>query len=91
MLVPSPEAKRWVNIYPKRNPEKRYTNYRFLPEGYFPDIDGEVDIYEDKVMIALISQPKRLGIMITSSHFANILKAMFEMAWVQTGFNKGKR
>ena len=60
----------------------KYTQYKILPKekiNYF--FDSEVNIFEDKVMIALLKKPNQMGIIITSAQLAKIMKALYVMAW----------
>lgn len=42
---------------------------------------GEINIYENKVVIVLLKKPNQMGILIESSALANLLKALFSLAW----------
>ncbi len=62
----------------------KYTDYRWIkPEQLqqIADFRGEVNVYENKVVIALLKKPKRMGIVIESEVLTNILKSLFELAW----------
>jgi sugar-specific transcriptional regulator TrmB len=80
ILVPSGEKTiDWFQNYPT---SLKYTKYKILPKEKIDYLfDSEINIFEDKIMIALLKKPNRMGIMISSVHLAKILKAMFEMAW----------
>ena len=80
VLIPAGEKTiNWFKNYPAT---LKYTQYKILPKEKIPYLfDSEINIFEDKVMIALLKKPNRMGILITSIQLANILKAMFEMAW----------
>lgn len=80
VLIPdSPKTTSWFANYPA---SLKYTEYKILPKDKIDFVfNGEINIYEDKVVIVLLKSPNRIGIMITSPVFVNILKAMFEMAW----------
>jgi hypothetical protein len=40
-----------------------------------------MNIYDNKVMLALLKETKRMGVMIESTVLSNILRAMFELIW----------
>ncbi len=69
---------KWMTSYPTT---LKYTKYRWMPEGRFPAFNSEINIFDDKLMIALLKKPNRMGILIQSVELTNILKAVFEMAW----------
>lgn len=77
-----PFGDKTINWYKNYSTTLKYTKYRILPKEKINYLfNSEINIYEDKVVIALLKKPNRMGIMITSQLFANIQKAMFEMAW----------
>ncbi|MFH1890428.1 MAG: helix-turn-helix domain-containing protein [Candidatus Kuenenbacteria bacterium] len=78
LILPEKKTLNWFKNYPTT---LKYTKYKILPKDRFPIFDSEINIYEDRVMIALLKKPNRMGVMITSEHLANILKTIFEMAW----------
>ena len=62
----------------------KYTEYRWIRPEQIPgiaDFGGEMNIYENKVMMAITKKPSSIGIMIESRPLANILKGMFELGW----------
>ena len=81
VLIPdSPKTIAWFKNYPTT---LKYTQYRILPKKIVNYVfNSEINIFEDKVMIALLKKPHRMGALITSYELAKILKAMFEMAWL---------
>jgi sugar-specific transcriptional regulator TrmB len=84
VLIPdSPKTTRWFANYPA---SIKYTQYKILPKNKINfTFSGEVNIYEDKVVIVLLKSPNRMGIMIESGILVKMLKAMFEMAWISAG------
>lgn len=85
LLIPeaSPKTIHWFNPYPAT---LKYTQYKILPKNIINYIfDGEINIYEDKVVIVLLKKPNHLGIMITSADLVKMLKSLFEMAWLASG------
>lgn len=90
ILLPySKKTLSWFENYPTT---LKYTQYRILPKDIVNYLFySEINIYEDKVMIALLKKPHRMGVLITSQEFANILKAMFEVAWIGAKEYKPKK
>ena len=80
VLIPASEKTiNWFRNYPTT---MKYTKYRILPKEKINYLfDSEVNIFEDKIMIALLKKPNRMGILITSAQLAKIMKALYEMAW----------
>jgi len=80
ILAPAGEKTiNWFRNYPTT---LKYTKYKILPKEKINYLfDSELNIFEDKVMIALLKKPNRMGILITSPELVKILRAMFEMAW----------
>lgn len=80
VLIPASEKTiNWFRNYPTT---MKYTRYRILPKEKVNYLfDSEINIYEDKVMIALLKKPNRMGILITSAQLAKIMRALYEMAW----------
>ncbi len=94
VLIPeaSPKTIHWFTHYPTT---PKYTHYKILPKGVINYVfDGEINIYEDKVVIVLLKKPNQLGIMITSADLVKMFKGLFEMAWLASGEEysiKGKK
>lgn len=62
----------------------RYTEYRWAkPELMvgISDFGGELNIYEDKVNIVTLKKPEQFGVIIQSKILANLMRALFELAW----------
>ncbi|OGH95139.1 MAG: hypothetical protein A2538_03445 [Candidatus Magasanikbacteria bacterium RIFOXYD2_FULL_41_14] len=81
MVLDTPEGRDWMENY---KGSYKYTKYRWIKPEQVPmikDLGGEINVYENKVMMALFKKPVPIGVMIDSSALANILKAMFELAW----------
>jgi len=78
LILPTQASIAWIDNYPTT---KKYTHFKFLPKGKFLSFNAEVNIFEDKVMIAILKKPHRMGVLISSPYLANILKAVFEVAW----------
>jgi sugar-specific transcriptional regulator TrmB len=81
LLLDTPEGRRWIDEY-RGTP--RYTTYRWVSKEYAKKLfqfGGGIDIYENNVMISLIDTPKKTGMIIEGDILANILRALFELAW----------
>ena len=66
------------------NEPSKLTNYKWINFDQLPgisDLGGEINIYENKVIIALPKKPNRMCILIESQILANIMKTMYELAW----------
>lgn len=72
IVTDTPEGRERVNV---NQEESRETV--FVPEKYY--FIPEIDIYDNKVMIA--SWREKLGIIIESSEIADAMKKIFELAW----------
>jgi len=62
----------------------KYTNNRWIKPEQLPgisDFGGELNVYENKVVMALFKNAP-MGVLIESKVLANILRALFEMAWL---------
>ena len=60
--------------------EKEKRDTALVPEGMF-DIKPEINIYDNKVMIA--SWREKLGIIIESTEIADAMKKIYELAWAE--------
>lgn len=81
LLLDTPAGRTWVDNY-FRIP--RHTTYRWISTETAKKLlqfEGVVDIYGDNVMISLLKTRKKMGIIIEGGILANILRAMFELAW----------
>lgn len=45
------------------------------------ELGGEIHVYDNKVMIAIIKRPNRMGVIIESSVLSNIMRVVFDLAW----------
>lgn len=66
------------------NEPSKLTNYKWINFSQLPgisDLGGEINIYENKVLIALPKKPNRMCILIESQILSNLMKAMYELAW----------
>ncbi len=83
LMLDTPSARTWMKHYPG---SLRYTQYRWIKPEQLPNINnfrGEINVYEQKVVLALLKKPNFMGVLIESSVLANLLKALFELAWNQ--------
>lgn len=78
LVLKSQRAIKWIKNYPAT---LKYTEFKFVPKGEFSFSGTEIDIYEDKIMVAILKRPYRLGILITNQLLADTLKVMWELAW----------
>lgn len=82
LILDTPVGREWIRNY---RGSRSYTIYRWIEPSKALDMlrfGGELNIYENRVMIALLEQSKRMGILMESSILTNILRAMFELVWV---------
>jgi sugar-specific transcriptional regulator TrmB len=83
LILDTPQGREWMKNY---RGSFKYTHYRWIKPEQLPGIQefgGEINIYENKLVIALLKKPNLMGVMIESSALANILKGLFELAWTQ--------
>lgn len=81
LILDTLAGREWMKYY---KGSFKYTNYRWIKPEKLPGISefgGEINIYENKVVMALLKKPNVMGVMIESLALANILKGLFEMAW----------
>ncbi len=87
LLLDTPIARSWLEDY---QGSFKYTEYRWIKKQQLKGIElfgGEINVYENKVVMALLKEPNRMGILIESSALSNILKALFELTWSNAKFN----
>jgi hypothetical protein len=83
LILDTPAAHKWFQRF---RGSFRYTHYRWIGPRQVPGIaefGGELNIYEDKVMVALMKKGNYMGISIESGTLSNILRGLFELAWAQ--------
>ncbi len=81
LLLDTKQARKWMKNY-KGN--LKYTEYRWIKQEQLPgieDLGGEINIFEDKVLMALNKKPNRMGVVIQSEPLTKLLKTLFELAW----------
>ncbi len=91
LLLDTPPGRRWAAHNPGL---PKFTHIRWIKLEMLPwlkEFGGEINIYENKVMMVLLKKPNLMGIMIENSALASILKGLFELAWtVATPIKKRK-
>ncbi|MBT4722473.1 hypothetical protein HN958_04715 [Candidatus Falkowbacteria bacterium] len=83
LILDTPKARNWMKNY---HGSLKYTTYRWIkPEKLqgIKEFGGEINVYENKVVMALLKKPNLMGVMIESEALSNILKGLFELAWKQ--------
>lgn len=83
LILDTPRGRDWMKNY---RGSYKYTRYRWIkPEqlSSIKEFGSEINIYENKAVMALLKKPNLMGVMIESTALANILKGMFELAWIQ--------
>ncbi|MEK9183320.1 MAG: helix-turn-helix domain-containing protein [Patescibacteria group bacterium] len=83
LMLDTPQGRDWMKNY---RGSFKYTYCRWIKSEQLPGIKefgGEINIYENKVVIALLKKTNLMGVMIESTALANILKGLFELAWTQ--------
>lgn len=83
LILDTPAGRQW---FKKFSGSFRYTHYRWIDPTQLPGIaefGGELNVYGDTVMMALMKRQNYLGILIESSALANIIRGLFELAWLQ--------
>lgn len=80
LILDTPKGREWIKSY---KGSTVYTLYRWVkPEDieHFSAFGGSLNIYDHKVMIALVKN-QYMGVIIESRTLVNILKGMFEFIW----------
>lgn len=83
LILDTKEGRAKVDAY---SSSKTYTEYRWVKPEDVKDLlqfGGEINMYNNKVVIALLEKPNVMGIVIESKVLSNILRAMFELIWKQ--------
>jgi sugar-specific transcriptional regulator TrmB len=83
LILDTPQGRDWMKNY---HGSFKYTHYRWIkPEqlSSIKDFGSEINIYENKVVMALLKKPNLMGVMVESTALASVLKGMFELAWAQ--------
>ena len=80
LLLDTPESRAWM----KEHKNTKYTIYRWVQKEDVRDLfefGGELNIYDKKLMIAMLQKPHRMGVIIESAPLANLIRALFEIVW----------
>ncbi|MFA7654421.1 MAG: helix-turn-helix domain-containing protein [Candidatus Magasanikbacteria bacterium] len=80
LLLDTPKGREWIKNY-RSSP---YTVYRWVTREQAKgllEFGGELNIYDDKVVVALPKKSQRMIAVIESKVFYNILRSMFEIVW----------
>ncbi len=83
LILDTQRGREWMKYY---RGSFKYTNYRWIKPDKLPgiaDFGGEINVYENKVVMALLKKPNRMGVMVESMALSNILRGLFELAWLQ--------
>ncbi len=91
LILDTPKGRAWMKDY---RGSFTYTKYRWIKPEMLRSIrefGGEINIYENKVVMALLKKPNIMGVMVESTALSNILKGLFELAWGQGVEAKPKR
>ena len=81
LMLDTKQGREWMKYY---KGSFKYTQYRWIKPEQLPgilDFGGEINVYENKVVMALLKKPNQMGILIESTALSNILRALFELAW----------
>jgi sugar-specific transcriptional regulator TrmB len=82
LAIDSTMAREWYEgAYKGRTKQKRLTTYKWIKadEKKFPV--GELNVFDDKVIVMLSKPDENIAFEIQSQSFADFLKIVFEMTW----------
>ena len=86
LAIENEAAKGWYDKIYAGKPEKQaLTEYRWLPDGEKYSTEGEVKIFDDKVVGVLSKPEENVAFEIQSQTFADFLRLVFEVAWGKAG------
>ncbi len=83
LILDTKQAREWMKFY---RGSFKYTDYRWIKPEQIPTIanfGGEINVYDNKVVMALLKEPNMMGVLLESTALSNILKGLFELAWLQ--------
>lgn len=83
LMMDTPPGREWMKFY---RGSFKYTEYRWIKPDQVPGLrafGGEVNIFDNKVLLALLQPPNRMGVCVESLALANLMKALFEFAWAE--------
>lgn len=81
LMLDTPSGRDWMKHY---RGSFKYTEYKFIKPTQLPGIlefGGEINIIENKVVMALLKKPNQMGVVVESTALSNILRGLFELAW----------
>jgi len=78
IALDTPATVDWLTNYPA---PKTYTHYKFINHKLYKKLHLEINVYDDKTMIALLKKTNRMGILIQNQELADALRILFELAW----------
>lgn len=86
LAIKSDKALAWYNkIYANNKRKQENTEYRWLEREPKSLPVGEINIFDDAVIIMLSKPGENVAFEIKSQSFADFLKIIFEMAWLHAG------
>lgn len=91
LILDTKQAREWMKYY---RGSLKYTNYRWIKPEQLPGIKefgGEINVYENKVVMVLLKKPNQMGVLMESAALSNILKSLFELAWTVGVSVKGRK
>ena len=80
LLLDTPISRKWMKNF---KGSFKYTEYRWIKKEQLPGIEdfgGEINIYENKVVMAL-HKPMPIGVIVESKSLSNLLKGLHFLAW----------
>jgi sugar-specific transcriptional regulator TrmB len=83
LLLDTPVSRKWVE---GSKGTFRFTDLRWVKREQLPgiaDFRGEINIFENKVLMMVVKKPHYMGVIIESKSLSDILKSLFQMAWSQ--------
>lgn len=84
LAISNNTARWWYNkTYQGKKRLQKYTEYRWVEEKKEPSTAGEVNIFDDTVIVMLSRPTENVAFEIQSQTFADFLKIIFELAWAK--------
>lgn len=81
LILDTPKARDWMKGY---QGSYSITNYRWIKKEQLPGItqlSGNLNIFNNKVVITLLKKPNQMGIVIESVALVSVMRTLFELAW----------
>lgn len=76
LINPTKHSTDFIQTYPPQH----VTEYRWLRSGVFPSLGCEVNIFGDKIIMAIVKQPV-VAVLIDSEELSTVFRVLFETAW----------